>query len=411
MIAVDDLNDWVGFLAGHPQVRTPNLDALAARSTVFRKAYTNAPLCAPARACALTGLPPHVTKVYGNNDNLTKTASYARQLPLLMGDRGLTSKVIGKIHHQFELGVQPEPAVYPAANAKCYGAPGTLPKGAFDWAAVEGDDHPDIRYANAAIGFLSQPQEQRFFLGVGFLRTHMPWYVPRRFFDLYPLDTLQLPEAPLDDMDDIPPAGVTLARGVDYHPCITSQNLWAQAVQAYLACISFVDEQIGRVLAALDASDHAQNTMVVLWSDHGYHLGEKFHWHKMALWERATHIPFLIRQPGQTQRRTCDRLVSLVDLTPTVLDLMQVRGPGYTVQGRSLRPLLEQPDAEWPHPVLITHQPKDHAVVNDDWRYIRYANGNEELYDRRADPGEFRNLAGDPSLAAIKAALGLLMPA
>lgn len=411
MIAVDDLNDWVGFLGVHPQVRTPNIDRLAARSTVFRKAYTNAPLCAPSRASALTGVAPHVTGVYGNNDNLTVTMPAARQLPLLMADRGLRSQVVGKIYHQFELGVQPTPSPYPRTNLQCFGAPGTQPPGAFDWGPVESADHPDIRYANAAVDFLSREQDKAFFLGVGFLRTHFPWYVPQRFFDLYPLDTLQLPYVPPDDLADVPPAGRALATGLDYHTCITRQNLWASAVQAYLAGISFVDEQIGRVLDALEAGPNANDTLIVFWSDHGYHLGEKFHWHKLALWERATHVPFLISMPGQTQRQTVDRLVSLVDMTPTILDLMAIRGPGYPMTGRSLRPLLEQPDLEWSNPVLTTHQPKDHAIVTDEWRYIRYANGDEELYDVRNDPGEFQNLASDPSLTSVKLSLGLLMPA
>lgn len=411
MIAVDDLNDWVGFLGVHPQIRTPNMDRLAARSTVFRKAYTNAPLCAPSRASALTGLQPHETGVYGNNDNLTVTRPGVRQLPLFMGDRGLRSRVIGKIYHQFELGPQPAPSVYPRTNLQCFGAAGTQPQGAFDWGPVESLDHPDIRYADAAVDFLSQPQSNRFFLGVGFLRAHMPWYAPKRFFDQYPLETLQIPYVPPDDLSDVPPAGRAIVNKVNYHGCITRQNLWASAVQGYMAGISFVDEQIGRVLDALEASPHADNTMVVLWGDHGYHLGEKFHWHKLALWERATHVPFLISLPGQQTRQNVDRIVSLVDMMPTILDLMTVKGPSYTMTGRSLRPLLEQPDRDWNHAVLTTHQPRDHAVVTDEWRYIRYANGDEELYDVRNDPGEFTNLAGDPSLVSVKLSLGLLMPA
>jgi arylsulfatase A-like enzyme len=412
MIVVDDLNDWVGFLHGQSQVRTPAMDALAARSTVFKRAYCNAPVCSPSRASALTGLLPDQTGVFGNDDSWGAKFPSAWLLPNMLAARGFESRIIGKVYHTFVLGDQPLPAAAPATNLLCAGGPTTPPYGLWDWAGTDPDvaHHPDGRYAQAGIDFLGQTHDKPFFLGVGFLRTHVPWYVPQRYFDMYPIDTIQLPYVPPDDLDDIPVPGLALALALNSHACITKQGLWASAVQAYLAAITFVDEQIGRLLAALEASAHADNTLVVLWSDNGYHLGEKFHWHKLALWDRATHVPFLISLPGQKASQTVEHAVSLVDMMPTVLDLLGQSAPDYTFAGRSLRPLLEQSDRAWDFPVITTHQPHDHAVVTDQWRYIRYATGEEELYDIRADPGEFRNIAGDASLDAVKLALGLLMP-
>jgi arylsulfatase A-like enzyme len=233
--------------------------------------------------------------------------------------------------------------------------------------------------------------------------------VPQRFFDMYPKETLQLPPAPPDDLDDLGPAGKAIALQYNFHQCITGQNLWADAVQAYLASISWADTQLARLIAALDASAYKDNTIVVVWSDHGFHLGEKFHWHKLALWERATRVPLLIRLPGQAARADVDALVSLRDLAPTLLERCNVT-PAYAMDGRSLNPLLSDPDTAWDHPVLTTKDQHDHAIRSADWRYIRYASGERELYDEKADPGELHNLAGDGRYESVMAQLDALMP-
>ena len=408
MIALDDLNDWVGFLGGHPQVKTPNLDALAARSTVFERAYCNAPTCTGSRASALTGLSVQSTGVWDLNQTFGGVNPGKPMLWDMLASGGYTTHMVGKVNHTFDLGSQPFPTATPFANKVCPSGTGV---GAFDWGPVPGPDdlHPDHRFVNDGINFLNNPGGSSFFLAVGLVRNHVGWYVPQRFFDLYPKAGLAIPEAPAGDLNDIGPAGKALALMFNFHNCITSQNLWADAVQAYLASISWVDYQVGRLLAALDASPHAANTTVVLWSDHGFHLGEKFHWHKQTLWERSTRVPFLIRRPGQVSTVRQTACVSLRDMTPTILDYAQV-SPAYPMDGRSLRPLVEDPTRPWDYPVLTTHAQNDHAIRTAQWRYIRYANRERELYDVRVDPHEYRNLARDPAFASVMAGLDALMP-
>lgn len=410
MIAIDDLNDWVGFLKGHPQVRTPGLDALAARSTVFERAYCNAPTCTGSRASALTGLSVQSTGVWDLDHTFRVMHPGTPMLEDMLAGAGYARRVIGKVDHVFNLGDQPLPSSFPYANQQCANT-ATMGVGAFDWGPVDGPDsaHPDYRFAQQAIDFLAEPAGSPFFLAVGFVRTHVGWYVPRRFFDLYPKSNLAIPNPPADDLDDLGPAGQALALKFGFHDCITRQNLWADAVQAYLASISWVDTQVARLVAALDASAHAANTVVVLWSDHGFHLGEKFHWHKQALWERSTRVPFLIRSPGQAAGVRESACVSLRDMAPTLLDFAGVT-PAYPMDGRSLRPLLAAPGTAWDHPVLTTHQQYDHAIRTANWRYIRYRSNEQELYDVRADPDEYRNLARDPAHAAVMAELDALMP-
>lgn len=410
MIAIDDLNDWVGFLKGHPQVKTPHLDALAARSTVFERAYCSAPTCTSSRASINTGLSVENTGVWSEDQTFSSVNPGKPQIWGALTAAGYTTALYGKVDHNFTLGPQPYPStVLPYANKQCAAGPGP---GAFDWGPTQGPDadHPDYRFAQQGIDFLNTTSASKFFLAVGFVRTHVGWYVPKRFFDMYPKESLILPEVPSDDLADIGPAGTALALRYNFHDCITRQNLWADAVQAYLASISWVDEQVGRLLAALDASPHAATTSVVLWSDHGFHLGHKFHWMKQALWEQSTRVPFLIRRPGQTASVRQSQVVSLLHVTPTILDYCSAP-PLYALDGVSLRPLLENPGAAWNRPALTTHDRYDQAVRDSRWRFIRYATGERELYDEQADPSEYRNLASDPTYASVMAQLETYMPA
>lgn len=408
-ISVDDLNDWVGFLAGHPQVVTPGLDALAARSTVFNRAYCAAPVCSPSRASTLSGLTPQNTGVFFLSQTFASVNGDKPLVDDMFRAAGYRTARVGKVDHIGELYLAPLPGRPPFNNLDCP-EPGS--DGAFDWLAVDepDDQMPDYRYAQGGIDFLDgHTGDEPFFLSVGFVLPHVGWWAPKRFYDLYPLDTLVIPTPPVDDLDDLGVAGRAIAHQQEHHACITGQGLWAEAVQAYLASISWIDTQVARLVQHLDQSRHAEDTLVVLWSDHGFHLGEKFHWQKLALWERSTRVPVLIREPGQARERRVDNIVSLCDLAPTVLDYCGV-DPAYAMDGRSLVPLLHGTDVAWEDRVLTTKDQHNHAIRTPEWRYIRYWNGERELYNEVNDPDEHYNLAGLAEYEALMAELDAYMP-
>lgn len=446
-IAVDDLNDWVGTLDGHPQAVTPNLDRLFARGTLFTNAHVAAPVCNPSRHATMTGLHPVKTGWYGS----ISVKEIGKSHESVLGDRlpmptffrkhGYRTLAAGKIfHHGVEDFDYPYWDVQRKADygfpsdaiAKSHFAPYAQGRGAIalkhggrvrgdtlSWEALEdhripADGMPDEQLAAWAVQQLEQPQEKPFFLAVGFLRPHVPYTAPKRFFEMYPLDTVIVPEVPEDEMQDIPLYGKAMAYGTlprgDHREVLDlSPAYWRELVRAYLACVTFVDEQIGRVIEALDASEHADNTIIVLWSDHGQHLGEKKHWRKQALWEESTRVPLFFSYPGMPQRGLRnDNPVSLIDLYPTLSALTGL--PEQDLDGISLRKLLDDPDAGRGRPVLSTRYPRNHAIRSQDWRYIRYRDGTEELYDHRVDPREHTNLAGDPAYADIMEAHRTYLP-
>jgi arylsulfatase A-like enzyme len=238
----------------------------------------------------------------------------------------------------------------------------------------------------------------------------MPWQVPRKYYDLYPLDKIAMPTVPEDDLNDIPPAGVQMARPGGDHAKMLETGNWRYAVQAYLASITFADAQVGRVLDALKASPYAGNTIVCLWGDHGWHLGEKHHWRKFSLWEEATRAPLIISAPGVTQPGSvCARPVDFLSIYPTLADLSGLPARE-GLDGVSLMPLLKDPQAAWERPAITTHGRGNHGVRSERYRYIRYADGSEELYDHAADPAEWKNLAGDPRLAEVREELAAWLP-
>ena len=417
-IAVDDLNDWVGVLQGHPQAATPNLDRLSARGVLFTRCYCAAPACNPSRVALMTGIRPSTSGVYQNSDPWRKALPDAVTLPQHFMAHGYAALGAGKIYH----GRFPDPPswneYFPSKTKQRPGDPvpahrpaNGIPKTAhFDWGPLQvaDDQMGDTQVADWVIDQVGRNHDKPFFLACGMFRPHLPWYVPQEYFDRFPLDQIQLPRTAPNDLEDIPPAGIRMARPKGDHAAVVKHSQWRRAVQGYLASISFADAQIGRVIHALDQSPHAHNTIVVLWTDHGWHLGEKRHWRKFALWEEATRTPLIVVAPGVDAGR-CDRPVNLIDIYPTLVDLCGLTGR-QALEGRSLRPLLADPTADWSYPALTTHGRNNHALRSQRYRYIRYADGSEELYDHSVDPMEWNNVAGDPNHADTKRKLAKWFP-
>jgi arylsulfatase A-like enzyme len=238
----------------------------------------------------------------------------------------------------------------------------------------------------------------------------MPWNVPRKYYDMHPLSEIKLPPYREDDLADIPPAGVKMAKPDGDHKAMLDSGRWKEAIQGYLAAISYCDAMIGRLMDAFDQSAYKDNTIVVFWCDHGWHLGEKHHWRKFALWEEATRSPLIWMVPGLTKPNTvCERTVDFMSIYPTLTDLCGIQTPKH-VEGESIRKLLADPAAAWDRPAMTTHGYKNHGVRSEGWRYIRYANGDEELYNEQTDPYEWKNLAADPAYASRKSELAAYLP-
>ena len=422
MIAVDDLNDWVGCMGGHPQARTPNLDRLAARGLLFTNCHCSAPLCNPSRASLLTGIRPSTSGVYDNGQPWRKSPALEKAvtLPQQFRAQGYRALGGGKIFHggypdaaswdaYFPDQVTTKPSDPQPPHLPANGIPKT---GNLDWGPVNVADSAmgDAQVVDWALAELNRPQAGPLFLGCGLFRPHLPWYVPGKYFDLFPLDSIVVPQVLPDDLDDVPPIAVDFAKPRGDHASITGHKKWKEAVQGYLAAIAFMDAQLGRLIDGFDRSPRATDTHIVLWSDHGWHLGEKLHWRKFSLWEESTRNVFLTVAPGVTKPGTrCSRPVSLLDLYPTLNELCGLPARP-ELEGRSLMPLLRNPALEWDAPVLTTYFRNNHSLRNERWRYTRYADGGEELYDHQADPMEWTNLAGKPEYATVKIQLARWLP-
>lgn len=415
-LAVDDLNDWIGCLGGNRQGVSPHIDRLASRSVLFHRSYCAAPACNPSRAALLTGIRPWTSGVYLNPQPWRPAMPEAVTLPQLFRQHGYHVVGGGKIYHgsypdpqswdsYFKKKADPRPA-RKVANDKRSRAGGIV-WGVLD---VQDQDMNDYQVASWACKYLDKKHDKPFFLACGIYRPHMPWQVPRKYYEMFPLETIELPKAPTDDLSDVPTAGVKMARPQGDHATILKTGNWKRAVQAYLASIAFADAQVGRVLKALDASDYADNTIVILWGDHGWHLGEKQHWRKFSLWEEAARAPLMISAPGVTKPNGhCYRTVDFMDIYPTLADLCNLP-VGEHLAGDSLRMLLQNPNARWERPAITTHGRGNHAVRSERYRYIRYADGSEELYDHQTDDMEWKNLANDPAHASVKAELIKWLP-
>ncbi len=407
LIAIDDLNDWVGCLKGHPQALTPNIDALAARGTLFANAHCQAPVCQPSRASLMTSLLPSSSGIYFLNpgidaspvarEQITLPARYAREGYQVMGAGKLFHTTSGQVFSQLgEYGggfgyFGPQPA-----KKITYQQGHPL----WDWGAFpdETKQMPDMQIADWAARALSRSYDSPFFLAVGFFRPHVPMLVPQEWMDKHPLDQIKLPQVSADDVDDLSPYAKDLTTRhhvAPTHRWMTDHNEWQHAVQAYLASATFVDACVGKVLRALEASRYRENTIVVLFSDHGFHLGEKQRWAKRSLWEDGTRVPLIISAPGLPTGQVCTQAAGLIDIYPTLLDLCGMSAEKKH-EGITLKPQLENAAASRTTPVITTFGPGNHAVRSERWRYIRYRDGSEELYDHHHDRHEWNNLAHDP---------------
>ena len=416
-IAIDDMNNWTTVFNENNPIKTPNIERLAARGCFFGKAYSASPVCNPSRTALMTGLRPTTSGVYSNRDRWRKLLPDAVTLPKYFEKHGYATRGAGKIFHHGPAGAEdPDnpsfqeffrmlPARKNGPNHNGF-TEGPVSRPGGDW-GVHHEQMIDIDTVEWVEARMDEEWDNPMFLAAGIFRPHLPFYAPRKFFDLYPFDKVVQPPMPKDDLNDIPPTGVAFAH-VQYNRYSMPANepedslgSLKRMVQSYYASSSFADSMVGRLLDKLDDTGRADNTIIVLWSDHGYHLGDKESCVKHTLWDKANHVPLIIVAPGVTTAGSrCDAPVSLVDLYPTLVELAGLPAKDDN-DGQSLVPLLKNPNGDWKSSVLTTHGRGNHAVRSDDWRYIRYADGTEELYNHKKDPWEHKNVAGDPENASV----------
>ncbi|MEL7264309.1 MAG: sulfatase, partial [Planctomycetota bacterium] len=418
-IAIDDMNDWTGFLGGHPQAKTPNMNALAKKGVNFTNAHCVAPACSPSRNALLYGVQPFKSGLYPfySRDEIPKSVlGQYTSLMQFFKDNGYGTYGAGKVHHGSttnyrewtEFRKPPEhPLVYDPDSGY---QQGKSKKMAFCPTTNPLEEHPDHKVASYGIEVLSRTHEKPFFLAVGIVKPHLAFVCPKQFFDLYP-DPIASPAIHPEDLDDVPWVGRAMAK-INDDQRYRKDEAWERVRRAYLACISWADYNIGRVLDALANSPHADNTIVVLWSDHGYHLGEKRSFRKFSLWEEATRVPFIIWDPRpgrQPSSHECDQAVSLINIYRTLADLAGLVPPEY-VDGESLAKSLINPERQIGRPAITTWGRRNYTVRSDHWRYIRYHDGSEELYAHTVDSNEWSNLAKDPKWKSQKNKLALAVP-
>jgi len=447
-IMIDDMNDWVSCLGDRHGVHTPNLDNLASKGILFSNAHCSAPASAPSRASTITGVSPSTSGVYVNQHDWRESPvlDTVKTIPEYFKDIGYTAKGAGKLFHalcwiQTSYGIdQNDPAIwdeyYPSKHRSLpetvfpesaqedsegtitwtpLAAPETenRPSWFFDYGALGEDENmADYKVIDWAIEQLNKDHDQPLFLGVGIYRPHLPWFAPQEYFDQYPLEEIELPKVKENDLDDVSEVSLNWVRK-NWQDWVVKNDQWKKAVQAYKASMTFADAMLGRLIDGLKESGRFDNTIIVLTSDHGMHLGEKEHWEKFTLWERSTRVPLIFVAPNIEENAVSNEPASLLDIFPTLVDLTnqesfdQLEGQ---LEGESLLPLLMDPESTREKPAITTWQYGNHAIRDNRWRYIHYNNGDEELYDHRNDPNEFNNLAKDPDYRHIMDSLKKWLP-
>ena len=431
MFVVDDLNDWVSPL-GEQQAITPNLDRLAKRGVTFTNAHTPGVYCAPARTAIWTGLHATTTGCYSNQVYHYDKPDI-KPMQLSFKQSGYKTFGGGKLYHHpagyldlrgwdeyfirsdaykttgWKIQTWDKDSPFPQPHPSSpYNQDGRkLTGGLFqEWGRVPDEktvEMADTMRTNYAVDVIKQEHDEPFFLAVGLYAPHYPHYAPEKYFDLYDRDKVKLPLRKADDAADLPEHVQKRMRGRDkIRQRLVELGVYEDAMVGYLACVSYADAMLGRVLDALDNSEHAEDTIIVLWSDHGYHLGEKGQWGKHTLWQRTSNVPFIVAGGPVAKNQKVDATVSLIDLYPTFADLCGLKRPD-RLDGISIAKTLRDPASAKDRSVLLPHMERGaYAIINRDWRYIRYKDGTEELYNLSKDPNEWLNLAGKPAFAEIK---------
>lgn len=433
-IMVDDLNDWVGCMGGHPNALTPNIDRLAEKGVLFTNAHTAAPICNPSRTALLSGVAPYRSGVYMNWDawHMSSALEGINFLPLHFRKNGYYTMMGGKIFHSkpnnLEEAFDEDAGNMGGINSRLMSREYTYPFAelagihnyAVHWGPLdqpEADQLSDEKTAAWAVEKLHQSYDQPFFLAVGFYRPHTPLTAPREFFERFKNEKVELPQIKEDDLDDVPLMGRQIATGGyqemqnGHYKQITERGVHRELVMSYLASTSFVDAKVGQVLQALEKTRYKDNTIVVLASDHGWSLGQQTHFKKWALWETTTRVPLIIRYPDMpNQGKKSASPVNLLDIFPTLVDLCQLPSPDHSLDGQSLVKLLQNPNNVSKQPSITTLGQGNHSVRDRHWRYIRYADGSEELYNHQKDPQEWNNLAGNKQYEKIIQSLAKWLP-
>ena len=411
MIVVDDLNDWIGTLKGHRQTITPNIDSLSKKATVFRRAYCTSPMDNVSRSSLLTGVSPYTLGTY-NNETWVKDSVETmgiKFLPEYLKSNGYETIAIGNIFNAplnlksssdtsswsevIEL-IQRQKKVQ--QKVKLAGAKAKFLEN-FGW-GKNMHANEDIVSSRSVEEFLSEQREKPFLLACGISKPHLPWVTPEEFMKKFEASQIQTPKVLENDLADLP-SGAKKIISKSVHNQLTKSNQWNAAVAAYLGSVNYADHCVGLILDALEKSPHADNTVVILLGDNGFHLGEKSHWANESLWERATHIPLIIKVPGQKPSRN-KSVVSLLDVYPTILEILDIRKPDF-LEGNSLFPLIENSDSTWNRSVKTYLSDQDYAIRDKQYRFIHYSDGSMELYDHFTDPHEWNNHATDIQFSSI----------
>ena len=425
LIVVDDLNDWVGCLEGHPDAHSPNIDSLAESGMLFTKAYCNAPQCRPSRLSMIHGVYPFKTGAYFNYTKGTMEKKMENpSIQQFFFENGYRVVSGGKIYHKGLAGDFGDALLNKPRDP-------LPPEGKFDFNRdksnpddgypldVEDHEMSDYKVAQWAIKQWNTVTDKPLFMSIGFYRPHSPLQVPKPYFDEFPLSSIRRPAEPSegDDWDDLPIFAKNMALGFPYrktigglnrHEYMIKYNRWDPTIQAYHACVSFVDRQIGRFLKSLKKNPRTRDTYIMFVSDHGWHLGEKKKWRKAALWEQTTRIPFIVTGPSIKPGLSCRQPVSLIDVYPSLVDLAGFRVPSW-LDGESIKPQLTDPSLSRT-PVICSYGDGNTAIRTERWRYIRYEDGSEELYDHDTDPNEWNNLAIKAGFQKIKDDLKVMIP-